>query len=357
MIDYTLGTVISTRIRLARNLNGYPFPARLKSNAQAKEIIRSVSASVNKVDAFRLYYMDGISEERALNLVENRLISPALLNTPSRSALLLKEVKYPGSKDEYVSAEELPQYKYNISIMINEEDHLREQCIEKGLALKTAYEKLSEKDAQIARSIPFAYDERLGYLTACPTNLGTGLRASVMLFLPALQLGGMMNGVIKRVDRLGLTVRGAYGEGSVAKGYTYQISNEVTLGVSEEDILGEVENVVKKIVELEAEERNSLKSGELAFTVKDRCLRAYGILTNCVLLTHEELDGLIADLKLGVCLGYLHIDDLGELDELDSKMMPSNLDILAGRPLTEHERDTYCAQQVSATVSKLVSKM
>ena len=357
MNDFRLGTVISTRIRLARNLNGYPFPARLKSDAQAKEIIRSVSATINKVDPFRLYYMDAISEERRLNLVENRLISPALLQSPSRSALLLREIKSSANGDDYVSAEELPQYKYNVSVMINEEDHLREQCIEKGLALRTAYDKLSAMDAQIARSIPFAYDERLGYLTACPTNLGTGVRASVMLFLPALCLGGIMNGLMKSASRLGLTVRGAYGEGSDAKGYTFQISNEVTLGVNEDYILGEVEKVVKKIVDMEAEARVSLQRGERAYEVKDRCLRAYGLLTNCALLSHDELDELTADLKLGVCLGYLQCADLGEIDELDSKMLPSNLDVLAGRTLTEAERDTYCAQYVGAKIGKLVTKV
>lgn len=338
MVDYKLGTVISSRIRLARNLNGLPFPARLKSDRQAKEIIRSVSAAVNKVDEFRLMYMDGITEDEALNLVENRLISPALLSAPSRSAVLINE-------------------KGDLSIMINEEDHLREQCICGGLSLRAAYEKLSQKDSLIARSIPFAYDEQLGYLTACPTNLGTGLRASVMLFLPALEIGGVMPDVIKSVTRLGLTVRGAYGEGTQAKGYNYQVSNEVTLGVDEEKILSQVESVVSKIVEMEAAERQRLIGCEAAVALKDRCLRAYGILTNCALMTHGELDGLCADLKLGACLGYLKIDDIAAVDELTLKMKPSNLNVLSGRVLEERERDVYCAMQVSNKIKNLVTKI
>lgn len=338
MVDYKLGTVVSSRIRLARNLNGLPFPARLKSDKQAKEIIRSVSAAVNKVDEFRLMYMDGITEDEALNLVENRLISPALLSAPSRSAVLINE-------------------KGDLSIMINEEDHLREQCICGGLSLRAAYEKLSQKDALIARSIPFAYDEQLGYLTACPTNLGTGLRASVMLFLPALEIGGVMPDVIKSVTRLGLTVRGAYGEGTQAKGYTYQVSNEVTLGVDEEKILSQVESVVTKIVEMEAAERQRLIGCEAAVALKDRCLRAYGILTNCALMTHGELDGLCADLKLGACLGYLKIEDIAAVDELTLKMKPSNLNVLSGRVLEERERDVYCAMQVSNKIRNLVTKI
>ncbi len=337
MVDYKLGTVVSSRIRLARNLNGLPFPARLKSDRQAKEIIRSVSAAVNKVDEFRLYYMDGISEDEALNLVENRLISPALLKAPSRSAVLINE-------------------KGDISIMINEEDHLREQCISGGLSLRSAYERMSEKDSLIARSIPFAYDEQLGYLTACPTNLGTGLRASVMLFLPALDLCGVMPDVIKSVTRLGLTVRGAYGEGTKAKGYVYQVSNEVTLGVTEETILSQVESVVGKIVEMEAAERQRLKGGAASVVVKDRCLRAYGLLTNCALMTHGELDELCADLKLGVCLGYLKCDDIEAIDSLTLKMKASNLNLQRGRGLDERERDIYCAQQVAQKIRNLISK-
>ena len=325
MVDFTLGTAVSSRIRLARNLNGYPFPARLKSDRQAKEIIRAVSAALNKVDEFKLYYMDGISEDEALNFVENRLISPALLNTPSRSAALINE-------------------KGDISVMVNEEDHLREQCISQGMSLRSAYKSLSAKDSLIARSIPFAYDEQLGYLTACPTNLGTGLRASVMLFLPALALGGMMPDVIRSVNRLGLTVRGAYGEGTQAKGYTFQVSNEVTLGVSEEAIISEVESVVAKIVEMEASERRRLKDGETA------------LLTNCALMTHTELDELCADLKFAACLGYLKINDLSAIDELTFKMKPSNLNVLSGRTLKEREREEYCAQYVSNRIKSLVSK-
>lgn len=337
MVDFTLGTVVSSRIRLARNLNGYPFPARLRSARQAKEIIRSVSAAINKVDEFRLYYMDGISEDDALNLVENRLISPALLNTPSRSAALINE-------------------KGDISIMINEEDHLREQCISKGLSLRPAYNLMSSKDSLIARSIQFAYDEQLGYLTACPTNLGTGLRASVMMFLPALELGGVMPDVIKSVTRLGLTVRGAYGEGSQAKGYNYQVSNEVTLGVSEETILSQVESVVSKIIEMEATERKRLKSCSGALLLKDKCLRAYGLLTNCALMTNSELDVLCADLKLAACLGFLKISDITAVDDLMLRMKPSNLNALAGRTLEAQERDAYRAQYSSKKISGLVSK-
>ena len=215
------GTVVSTRIRLARNLEGYPFPSHLQGEKQAKEIIRLVSSGLSRLDEFRLYYMDAVSDEQAVCMMENHLISPQLIKNKRFSAAL-------------INSEE------NVSVMINEEDHLREQCIVKGLNLRLAYETMSEIDGQIGVSMKFAFDEQLGYLTACPTNLGTGLRASVMLFLPALTVNGIMPKVIRSISRLGLTVRGVYGEGSEAEGYKYQISNEVTLGVTEEEILSQV---------------------------------------------------------------------------------------------------------------------
>lgn len=336
MTDFMQGTVVSSRIRLARNLNGYPFPERLKSDKQAKEIIRSVSSAINKVDEFRLYYMDSISDDDALNLVENHLISPALLKKPARSAALINETG-------------------NVSIMINEEDHLREQCIQSGLSLRSSYAIMSAKDSLIARSIAFAYDEQLGYLTACPTNLGTGLRASVMMFLPALAIGGLMPELVSRARRNGLTIRGAYGEGSSAEGYTYQLSNEVTLGVSEEEILTQVEEAVSKVEELEAVERKNLRNGANGLALKDKCLRAYGILTNCALMPSEEFSSLCADLKLAACLGYLNCDTT-RIDELTIKMKPSNLNVLAGRKLTSEERDSYRAQYASNRIKSIVSK-
>ena len=337
MIDYTLGAVISSRIRLARNINGFAFPARLRNNKQAKEIIRSVSSAVNRLDEFHLYYMDGRREEEAQSLVENHLISPALLKRPTFSAALINEER-------------------NISIMINEEDHLREQCIVKGSDLKGAYAVMSEKDTLIARSIPFAYDERLGYLTACPTNLGTGLRASVMMFLPAIAIGGMMPRVIQSTTRLGLTVRGAYGEGSAASGYSYQISNEVTLGVTEEEIISQVLAIVNKIVEMEASERERLKRGSRATEIKDKCLRAYGTLTNCALMSSTEFVDLCANLKLAVCLGYVQAKDITMIDDLIVKMKPSNVNRAAGRKLSSEERDAYRAHYASKEIKGIVTR-
>lgn len=329
-------SVVSTRVRLARNLEGYPFPSHLKDEKQAKEIIRHVSSGLSRLDEFKLYYMDQMSEAQAQALKENHLISPALINNKKFSAVLL-------NREE------------NVSIMINEEDHLREQCIVKGLDLNLAYDTMSEIDNRISQSMKFAFDEQLGFLTACPTNLGTGLRVSVMFFLPALTINGVMPKILRSVSRLGLTVRGIYGEGSEAEGYMYQISNEVTLGVSEEEILTQVDEVVKKVCQLEEAERERLKIGPAALDIRDACMRSLGILTNCAKLTTEELIKFTAQVKLGASLGYINLSDVSEIDELVVKMRPSNINAAADRTLTPVERDIYRAQFTAKYLKKLIN--
>lgn len=334
MAQISDGTVISTRVRLARNLEGYPFPSHLKGEKQAKEIIRLVSSGFSRLDEFKLYYMDSISDEQAVCLMENHLISPQLIKNKRFSAALI-------NREE------------NVSVMLNEEDHLREQCIVKGLDLKLAYDTMSEIDNRIASSMKFAFDEQLGFLTACPTNLGTGLRASVMQFLPALTVNGVMPKVIRSISRLGLTVRGVYGEGSEAEGYKYQISNEVTLGVTEEEILSQVEEVVKKVCELEEAERRNLMQGTSALEIQDECLRAYGILTNCAKISTREFIKLSAKVKLGACLGYINIDDVSQIDDLSVKLTPSNINAAAGKQITPLERDVYRAQACAKAFRKM----
>ena len=328
------GTVVSTRVRLARNLEGYPFPSHLKSEKQAKEIIRLVSSGFSRLDEFKLYYMDAVDDENAVCLMENHLISPMLIKNKRFSAALINTQE-------------------NVSIMINEEDHLREQCIVKGFDLPLAYDTMNGIDNRIGKSMKFAFDEQFGFLTACPTNLGTGLRASVMLFLPALTVNGVMPRVIRSISRLGLTVRGVYGEGSDAEGYMYQISNEVTLGVTEEEILTQVKEAVLKICELEEAERRNLIQGSSALEIQDECLRAYGILTNCAKISTREFVSLTAKVKLGACLGYINIDDVSAIDDLVIKLTPSNITAAAGKQLTALERDVYRAQYCAKAFRKM----
>ena len=326
--------VVSTRIRLARNLEGYPFPSHLKDEKQAKEIIRLVAAALSRLEEFRLYHMDTISKEKALSLKENHLISPNLITNKRISAALIN-------------------HEESVSVMINEEDHLREQCIVKGLDLQLAYETMSEIDGSISRAMKFAYDEQFGYLTACPTNLGTGMRASVMMFLPAITMRGKMPEVIRLLYPKGLTVRGIYGEGSEAEGYMYQISNETTLGVTEEEILARVAKFVGKISELEKVERAALAKSANCLDLRDECMRSYGILTNCAKLSTDELIKLSAYVKLGACLGFSELDDVSKIDDLVVKMRPSNINSAAERELTPVDRDVYRAQYTAKYLKKI----
>lgn len=337
MNDYSAGTVVSTRIRLARNLDGYPFPARLKEERQAREIIRRVTTGFSHlINDFRLYNMDEVDPKTADDLKESHLISSALIHSACPAVALISEDK-------------------SVSIMINEEDHVREQCILKGLELERAYERMSEIDNNIAKTVKFAYDEQLGYLTACPTNLGTGLRASVMMFLPALTIHNAMPRLLKYLSRKGLTVRGMFGEGSQAEGYHYQISNEVTLGSSEETILALVKEVVEKIVELESVERSRLVSGPEAIALEDKCLRAYGVLTNCAMLSSEECLSLAGYVKLGACLGFLHATDVSAIDEFIEHMNAYRSDRTAEKQTTT-ERDRRRAEYAREWMMKNYSR-
>lgn len=329
-------TVVSSRIRLARNLADYPFPNRLSGVSQAKEIIRKVSAAASRCREFKLYYMDEISESVALSLRDDHLISAELVANKKYGAALIDE----GDSDSFGDGRAADK----ISVMINEEDHLREQYIAKGLNLETAYLRISEMDDALSRNIRFAYDAKLGYLTACPTNLGTGLRASVMLFLPGLTRMNKMNKLIREISRLGHTVRGVYGEGSAAEGYMYQISNEVTLGVSEDYILSEVKKAVLEIVNMETQARRALLSEDY-IGVKDGCRRAFGILLYCETISFGEFLKYMPDVKLGAALGFVPIENFSGLDDLIEALRPANISLLSDERLSAAERDILRAEK------------
>ena len=334
--------VASTRMRLARNFADYPFPNILVQDAhaeeQAGEMVSILSSELERVDSFTLYEMNSIPEERAALLKEKNLISRDLIANKRISAAL-------------ISADE------NISIMINEEDHLRVQYFMKGLDLTKALERVSGIDDIISDTIPFAYDRELGYLTACPTNLGTGMRASVMLFLPALSRRGLMKKTAPQLSHGGLTVRGAAGEGSGTEGDFFQVSNEMTLGFSEEDILDLVERAVEMLTEFEIRERMRMKA-EGGLALLDEIGRSYGTLLGCKKITAAELASRVADIKLGLALGYIEGERDGEklmseLDDFMVKMRPANLKLLSGIKLDGEEREAYRARAVAETIKKM----
>ena len=335
---------VSSRIRLARNFADYPFPGRLLTDPhaeeQAREIVQLISAELNAIEKFKLYDIGSMTDEHAEFLVERHLISRDLLRHRRISAALVSE-------DE------------SISVMLNEEDHIREQYFMKGFDLQKAYERLSGIDDVIGDSIPFAYDEMFGYLTACPTNLGTGLRASVMLFLPAISRRGMLKAAAPILAKQGLTMRGAYGEGSEAEGDLFQISNETTLGMSELGILAQVEDFVSKITEMELRERGRMKA-EGGIALKDSIFRSYGILMNCCKIDLKEFMRRTADVKLGIALGYfegvlpkLREKRMEQIDDLIVAMRPANIRRLNRAVRDGESEDVFRASFAAAELAKL----
>jgi protein arginine kinase len=240
----------------------------------------------------------------------------------------------------------------SISVMVNEEDVIREQCFMKGLKLTEAFKRLDKIDDDLDKNLNLAYDCELGYLTACPTNLGTGLRASVLLFLPALTESGKIKALLKEVEKIGLTVRGAYGEGSVGEGFMYQISNEVTLGVSEEEIINTVEETVLNICALERKETERL-FGKNELKIIDRVRKSFGILTNAVLLDYKEFLSHVSLVKMGAMLGMIDISDLEGIDDLILAVRPAVLCQQYDRKLSEIDRDLFRAEIVSKKLLKL----
>ena len=334
-MDNLESTVISTRIRLARNLRNYPFPHTLKDKKQSREIAELLQLPLEQIDDFRLFYLDQTDEDELEMLKENYLISPALIHNRDISAVYI-------NKDE------------NVSIMVNEEDHIREQYFIKGFHLLKGYEYLNGIDDVIGDCVQFAYDERWGYLTACPTNLGTGMRASVMLFLPAItKQPELLHALKQHMKKQGLTVRGVYGEGSEADGYMYQISNEITLGPSEQQILDEVGEAVCKIAEAEIHAREEM-CARSPVAVRDACGRAYGILTNCAKLNSREFIKLISEFKLGVCMGLYPVDTMSELDDLIVSMRDSNINRFSKENMNREEREIYRAECVQAKLKSLL---
>ncbi len=325
------GNVIMSRVRLARNLKGYPF--RVKNLQEAKDIAKKVNRALVKADTFNLYFMSNLNDIKLEAMKERHLISKNLIENRACGAALINQ-------DE------------SISIMVNEEDIIREQCFKSGFCLSETYKRLSIIDDELEKNLPIAFDDKLGYLTACPTNLGTGLRASVLMFLPALTEGGRISELVKECKNLGLTVRGLYGEGSQAEGYMYQISNEVTLGVSEIEIIREVEKAVEEICHAERDEMERLFAKNELKTM-DRAKKSFGVLTNAVFLSYGEFLSHIANVKLGAIMGLIYISDISAIDDLIIKSRPANICEQYGKWLSSGDRDMYRAEFVGKKLLKL----
>jgi len=316
--------VITSRIRLARNLKNYRFPVKM-SQEEAEKVVREVSDAINRINLnYKLTYMRDLSDIQKSALIENHLISPALAEKKEVAAFLLSPDK-------------------KVSIMLNEEDHIRIQTLDKGMSLKECWDLSNKIDDVIEEAVDYAFDRELGYVTSCPTNIGTGMRASVMIHLPALSITNQIEKLLYGVSQLGVAVRGVYGEGTKSLGHLYQISNQGTLGASEETLIDKITQIVRQIVEKEEKTREHLKKNNFE-DLEDEFYRAYGLLTNARKMTTEEAMKLLSLIKLGNDMKMINVAENKDLYELMTKIQPSNLLSFAGKELLSKERDNKRAE-------------
>ncbi|WP_293970906.1 protein arginine kinase [uncultured Ruminococcus sp.] len=322
--------VISTRIRLARNLKDFPFPCKLNSQGREK-VIEKVRDAVKKSNSpvasdFSFIRMSELTSSQSVSLVEKRLVSPEFISDTDGRALLI-------SKDEC------------FSIMINEEDHIRLQVITKGLSLEQAYDTADKLDTLLDENLDFAFDEKLGYLTQCPTNLGTGMRASVMLHLPALEKSRAINRIAGNLSKLGLTIRGAHGEGTEPKGALYQLSNQVTLGISEKAAIENLKNITEQLIAQENQARERLCA---SIDIQDAISRSLGILRSALVISHDEALKLLSNVRLGIVSKQITDVSTETIDKLMLAVEPATLTVALNKNLSAHDRDIERAKLIRA---------
>ena len=313
--------VMSSRIRLARNLAQFPFPNRADDGARA-EIEELLHAQIDRLATGRRLSYIPVSSLEPLDrqmLVERQLISR-------------EHAESEGARGVAIDRRE------HVSLMINEEDHLRIQVMHSGLDLDAAWQQIDRIDSLIADQVTFAFHPKLGYLTACPTNVGTGVRVSVMLHLPALVITRQIDKVFRSLQKISLAVRGFYGEGSQFMGDFYQISNQITLGRSEEDLLKQVADVIPMIIHYERQARAFLVK-ESRKDLHDRVSRAYGILCTAQTISSEETLHLLSSVRMGVNLGLIQDLDISAINRLFIHTQPAHLQKLRGGQLETADRN------------------
>lgn len=320
--------VISSRVRLARNLDKVPF-THWVTKKQEKEIADLLQAAVLGVDLLKgslLIKMAELDDTDKQFLHERHLVSRELVAHPEHKAVAI------GDKEV-------------ASVMVNEEDHLRVQVMQSGFNLQECWRIANRIDDGLHKRVGFAYDPEWGYLTACPTNTGTGLRASVMLHLPALVMTKQINRVVQAITKLGMTARGLYGEGTEADGNFFQISNQVTLGSSEEDIVDNLERIIRQVIGHEENARKTLMkhSREL---LQDRIWRANGTLRSAYIISTKETMGLLSMVRLGIDMGLISDIDRRAVSELMILTQPAHLQKIEGRELGSAQRDVKRANLI-----------
>lgn len=327
--------VLGTRCRLARNLAGIPFP-EAASREQLRDVLDQAKGALpklQKMGEFEYHEMATMDTLEREIIVEEHLISPSHVQNPQHKAVIMND-------------------KSNISIMVNEEDHLRIQVLKPGLQLEDALQLATQIDNRLEEKLDYAFDLKTGYLTSCPTNVGTALRASVMFHLPALRRLRKVQEVLGAVSKFGLTVRGLYGEGSDVWGNVFQLSNQITLGQSEEETIEHLARFTTQILHSEQQAREYLLEKDRRLTTEDWLYRSYGILSNARTITSQEAMELLSDLKLGVDLEIIQDSDPEILKQLMVQIRSAHLQSIMGQPLPVGERDRLRASLIRETLQK-----
>ncbi len=321
--------VINTSIHLARNIRNYPFPGRLTLPEKLK-VNSIIKDAADSIDGYSFNYaeMKTLSQSEVVSLAERHLVSPEFASSRDGRALLLTE-------DEAVS------------IMLNEEDHIRFQVMYAGFALDEAYRTANSIDNALSHKLDFAFDDRLGYLTQDPTALGTGMKASVVLHLPGLVSTSQITKIITMVSKLGLSLRGSYGEGAAAKGDMFRLSNTITLGISEK---AAIENLKSIALQIAAQERTAREELFKAPVTEDRIYRAYGVLKYARMIDTSEFMDLISLVRLGAVKGLINMD-CSRIEALMIHMQPATISLSVDRPLDRIERDKLRAMLVRQSLS------
>ena len=324
--------VSSTRIRFARNIKGIPFVTK-HTKEDALKVISIMENAIPKLGyGLRLVKLKDLDDITKLTLVENHIISPEF-------AYNKEEIGAIAINDEE-----------NISIMINEEDHLRIQVMSSGLELENSLALAMEIDKKLEEIVSYSYSDKYGFLTSCPTNVGTGLRASVMVHLPALARTRNIGKVLDVINGFNMNIRGLYGEGTKSKGDIYQISNKQTLGISEEETIKNIKDITDKVIEQEKLARKMLGKNEIE--LEDKICRDYGVLSNAKKISSEESSRLISNVKLGVDMGIIDNINDSKVKKLEVYTKPGNLQKYLGQPLEAIDRDIKRAEVIKQIINE-----
>lgn len=316
--------VVSTRVRLARNLKEYPFPIRLTAD-KAQEIADKVGEALADCGIkFHRIDSENVSEAIMVSMIERHLVSPDFISGEKGRAVYLSDDN-------------------TVSIMVNEEDHIRLQVIMDGFAPDEAYELADKIDNILSKKLNYAFSDRLGYLTQCPTNLGTGMRASVMLHLPALDMSGTVYRIGANLSKLGLTMRGLYGESSKPSGAFFQLSNQVTLGISEKAAIENLKNITTQLISQEMRAREGILKN---IEVEDKIHRALGILKTARLMDHGEAMKLLSLVRLGVTSKMLETLSADSIDKLIVEIQPASIMSRYGEDMSPQDRDIKRAEMI-----------